>query len=224
MSYIPSKFNPEYAPSRQLNTQIEWQISPSFYQHLDRLWGPHQLDCFANHNNDQSPHYITTASNTSGVPDLSNDHHSQLAERVVVSDALDDNQASSANNSTINDSPRATRRRSPPEESEVEISSVKHFKRQRWREAGYDSNALAVFFSPEARPSQQQYTPIEQRFVSWCAEHRHDPFTPDPTVIVNYLAYGQHHNLKWKVNTCLAYQSAILNLYDIPSRKSIHQD
>ncbi|CEP09540.1 hypothetical protein, partial, partial [Parasitella parasitica] len=133
---------------------------------------------------------------SSGVPDLSNDHHSQLAERVVVFDALDDNQASSANNSTINDPPRATRRRSP-EESEVGVSSVEHFKRQRLREAGYDSNALAIFFSPEARPSQQQYTPIQQRFVSWCAEHRHDPFTADPTVIVNLLAYG-HHNLKWK--------------------------
>ncbi|CEP07059.1 hypothetical protein [Parasitella parasitica] len=46
---------------------------------------------------------------------------------------------------------------------------------------------------------------------------------PHSAIIVNYLAYD-YHTLKWKANNCIAYQSAILQLYDTDLRLILQED
>ena len=37
----------------------DWQITPSCFEDLDKLWGPHSLDCFANYYNKKVPRYFS---------------------------------------------------------------------------------------------------------------------------------------------------------------------
>src|SRR5690606_2200805 len=46
MTYVPSQFNPADAPSRRLQTQLEWSISQRFFDKINRQWGPHDVDLF----------------------------------------------------------------------------------------------------------------------------------------------------------------------------------
>ncbi|KAL9536717.1 hypothetical protein MBANPS3_012424 [Mucor bainieri] len=156
------------------------------------------------------------------VPHRGDHHHTELDERhLVPSDSLNDTGASSPTPIEV-DLPRTTRGRSPREELDLGALSLEH-KRQRLTEQGYDSHALAVFFNPEVRPSRTQYTATQQRFIQWCNTRGENPWTPTPSLIVNYLAYG-YHTLQWKVNTCMAYQSAILQLYSTDLRPILQQD
>lgn len=98
------------------------------------------------------------------------------------------------------------------EEQQAEHVGLEH-KRQRLTAKGYGRNAVSIFLNAEASTSQKQYNKIQRNFLSWCGLHRHDPFAPDPTIIVNYLAYG-HHHLGWSASTCHTYRVAILNLYE----------
>ncbi|CEP07405.1 hypothetical protein [Parasitella parasitica] len=152
----------------------------------------------------------------------SHPHHAQLAERPLVpTDPLDDTGTTSTTPILL-DLPGTSRRRSLTEEPDVGTRRLE-LKRQRLIQQGYDSHALAVFFHPEVRPSHQQYTATQRRFIQWCEEHDENAWSPTPAIIVNYLAYG-HHTLKWKVTTCIAYQSAILQLYDTDLRPILQQD
>jgi hypothetical protein len=58
-TYVPSPFNPADAPSRQMQDQLEWSIHPEFFQELDRLWGPHQVDLFATATNTQTDRFFS---------------------------------------------------------------------------------------------------------------------------------------------------------------------
>lgn len=58
-TYVPSAFNPADAPSRQLTGQLEWSISPSFFNLMDREWGPHTVDLFASPDNHQLRRFMT---------------------------------------------------------------------------------------------------------------------------------------------------------------------
>jgi hypothetical protein len=59
LSYVPSAFNPADAPSRRLISQLEWRISPTYFQRLEKKWGPHSIDMFASHLNRQTPRYVS---------------------------------------------------------------------------------------------------------------------------------------------------------------------
>jgi hypothetical protein len=59
LAYIPTHFNPADSPSRQLTTQLEWRIAPTFFQRLNLMWGPHSLDLFATQTNRQVPQYVS---------------------------------------------------------------------------------------------------------------------------------------------------------------------
>lgn len=54
-TYVPSTLNPADAPSRKMNTQLEWGISHDFFQTLNQKWGPHSIDLFASHINNKLP-------------------------------------------------------------------------------------------------------------------------------------------------------------------------
>jgi hypothetical protein len=58
-TYVPSAFNPADAPSRRLQSQLEWSIHPTFFRQLDQLWGPHHTDLFASADNHQLPRFMT---------------------------------------------------------------------------------------------------------------------------------------------------------------------
>ena len=58
-TYVPSPFNPADAPSRQMQGQLEWSIDPTFFQELDRRWGPHQTDLFATAQNAQTAKFFS---------------------------------------------------------------------------------------------------------------------------------------------------------------------
>jgi hypothetical protein len=58
LTYVPSMFNPADAPSRQFTQQVEWRMSKTFFRHLDKKWGPHQVDLFAHQNNHLLPKYV----------------------------------------------------------------------------------------------------------------------------------------------------------------------
>jgi hypothetical protein len=58
-TYVPSAFNPADAPSRQLTGQLEWSISPSFFDRMDQEWGPHTVDLFASPINHHLQQYMT---------------------------------------------------------------------------------------------------------------------------------------------------------------------
>lgn len=57
--YVPSKMNPADAPSRALNSQIEWQLPPTVFHHLDLMLGPHSVDLFASPQNHLLPTFVT---------------------------------------------------------------------------------------------------------------------------------------------------------------------
>ena len=59
LSYVPSAFNPADPPSRRLISQLEWRISPTYFQRLEKKWGPHSIDMFASHLNHQTPRYVS---------------------------------------------------------------------------------------------------------------------------------------------------------------------
>ena len=50
-TYVPSAFNPADAPSRKMITQLEWLISPTFFNQLKENWGAHNIDLFASPEN-----------------------------------------------------------------------------------------------------------------------------------------------------------------------------
>jgi hypothetical protein len=58
--YVPSQFNPADAPSRNMLQQNDWSITPTAYQQLDHLWGPHYADLFASPSNTKIPHRFAT--------------------------------------------------------------------------------------------------------------------------------------------------------------------
>ena len=58
-TYVPSTLNPADAPSRRMNTQLEWSISHDFFQSLNQKWGPHQIDLFASHLNNKLPTFYS---------------------------------------------------------------------------------------------------------------------------------------------------------------------
>jgi hypothetical protein len=58
-TYVPSQFNPADAPSRRMNTQLEWSISQEFFQELDSQWGPHTVDLFATKANAKLKQYVS---------------------------------------------------------------------------------------------------------------------------------------------------------------------
>lgn len=53
--YIPSKYNPADAPSRQLHDEIEWYVPQPTFDWLNTLWGPHTIDLFASPQNTKIP-------------------------------------------------------------------------------------------------------------------------------------------------------------------------
>ncbi|CAO3666924.1 unnamed protein product [Rhizopus stolonifer] len=85
-------------------------------------------------------------------------------------------------------------------------------KRQRLQQHGFDDNALDVFLDPALRPSTENYSHIQNRFINWCIQHDLDYKIPNPAQIINFIAYG-HQSLKWQPSTCNTYRSSILDLY-----------
>jgi hypothetical protein len=45
--YVPTYFKLADAPTRQIRHQLEWCIDPPYFRRLDKKWGPHQVDPFA---------------------------------------------------------------------------------------------------------------------------------------------------------------------------------
>lgn len=58
-TYVPSAFNPADAPSRRMQTQLEWSIHPHFFNQLQDTWGPHHIDLFASPANTKLPFFMT---------------------------------------------------------------------------------------------------------------------------------------------------------------------
>jgi hypothetical protein len=58
-TYVPSTLNPADAPSRRMNTQLEWSISHDFFRKLNQRWGPHHIDLFASHLNNKLPTFYS---------------------------------------------------------------------------------------------------------------------------------------------------------------------
>ncbi|KAG1040521.1 hypothetical protein G6F43_012273 [Rhizopus delemar] len=156
------------------------------------------------------------------IPDSSNHHNSQLAERNLVSSTIIHDSTISTTGSSNHDLSQSSQRRSVSEEPTAAATRMEH-KRQRLEVNGYDNNALDILLHPEAQPSTNRYDPIQHKFIRWCELHHFDAFNPDPAQIINYLAYG-HHTLQWKVGTCQNYKSAILDLYDPSTRECIQAD
>ncbi|KAG2211516.1 hypothetical protein INT45_000894 [Circinella minor] len=67
LMYIASQFNPADPPSQQQHQQLEWSISQTFFNHLNHLWGPHHLDCFATHLNNKIPQFMSWQPNPQAV-------------------------------------------------------------------------------------------------------------------------------------------------------------
>lgn len=153
------------------------------------------------------------SSASAAVNDTSSRHNTQLVERPVFSTPQQLVQDTTANDSQPHDSisTRTTRHRFT-EERQAEHVGLEH-KCQRLTAKGYGRNAVSIFLNAEASTSQKQYNKIQRNFLSWCGLHRHDPFAPNPTIIVNYLAYG-HHHLGWSASTCHTYHVVILNFYE----------
>lgn len=73
--WVPTDANPADAPSRRLDVHGQ-QLCRKAFEWLDKLWGPHDMDCFASAANAQLPGFYTWDHDptASGTPDaFSND-------------------------------------------------------------------------------------------------------------------------------------------------------
>ncbi|KAG2215949.1 hypothetical protein INT45_001698 [Circinella minor] len=142
-----------------------------------------------------------------------NNHHTKLDEYNMVPNTTPTQQQSS--NSTTISSTSRTRRRSDSstEESSLAFNRMAH-KRQRLMDSGLQDDATNIMLHPSHNHQRtKQYQLIQQCFIKWASHHQINPFTPNPTHLINFLAYGHvHHN--WTAGTCTNYKSAILDLYD----------
>ncbi|KAI7847263.1 hypothetical protein BDC45DRAFT_452073 [Circinella umbellata] len=230
--YIASQLNPADPPSRQLRQQLEWSVDQKFFNHLDQLWGPHHLDCFATQLNhklsmenmemclcvstmEPSPTYNKQNSTRENS---SNNNHTTLTQCNMVSNSSA-TQHTEPNNSASLSNSRSTQPRStsPSQESSLAYDRMA-YKRQRLTALGVDEEAAHILLNPTHNQQRtKQYQPIQRRFITWAQQHQIDPFTPNPVHVVNFLAYGRVH-LKWATSTCAAYRSAILDLYHDTSK------
>lgn len=152
-------------------------------------------------------------------PNFSDIDHTSLAECHLVSHTTQHDSESTNANTPRHDSPRSTRRQSREPEPPVAVGSMEH-KRRRLEEQGFNEDALAILFNPEAHPSKRHYNRIQTAFLQWCEYHQLDAFNPNPAQLVNYFAFG-HLTLKWQLATCLTYKSAILDLFEPNIRELI---
>ena len=67
LQYVASAFNPEDAPSRRMEAQLEWRIATKYFVHLDRMWGPHTVDMFAHRTNHHLPLFETWKSDPTAL-------------------------------------------------------------------------------------------------------------------------------------------------------------
>lgn len=62
----------------------------------------------------------------------------------------------------------------------------------------------------------QNYSKVQERYIKWALNRDIDPYTPNPTQLVNWLASSittQH----WKASTANTYFKTIIQLYDDPT-------
>lgn len=79
--YIPSAQNPADAPSRRVDAYGQ-QLCPNLFQTINRRWGPHQVDRFADSANAQLPafHSFHQSPDATGLPDaFANDWGNQAS-------------------------------------------------------------------------------------------------------------------------------------------------
>ncbi|RCH82551.1 hypothetical protein CU098_005577 [Rhizopus stolonifer] len=146
------------------------------------------------------------------VSHISNDHHSGLTERRLVSLPPVTSHISTITSTTTDDSSSQFRGRICHDEERPMATFGLEHKKQRLQQHGFDDNALNVFLDPALQPSAENRSHIQKRFISWCNQHELNYTLPNPTQIVNFIAYG-HQFLQWQPSTCNTYRSSILDLY-----------
>ncbi|KAF9944206.1 hypothetical protein BGZ72_002661, partial [Mortierella alpina] len=86
-------------------------------------------------------------------------------------------------------------------------------KRLHYSDVGLSTDAADMILdNPQARRRFFHYGPAQQVYIDWVKKEGKDPDTPDPIVLVNYLAY-QMRTRKWKSSTTQAKRTAILALF-----------
>jgi len=81
---------------------------------------------------------------------------------------------------------------------------------------GYDPAALAITLGSEREARKLQiYGVTQERYIKWAVNRDVDPYTPNPTQLTNWLAFGVT-TCNWKANTVNTYYKAIKQLYDDP--------
>lgn len=98
------------------------------------------------------------------LPNISNNHHTQLVQRDLVPSTAIHDINTTDNNSPIYGASTCIRRQSFTEEPTMEPLGLE-CKRRRLEEKGYDDNALAILINPEAQPSTKSYNLVQTRFI-----------------------------------------------------------
>jgi len=79
---------------------------------------------------------------------------------------------------------------------------------------GYDLAALDIALGSESeRHLQAGYASIQERYVKWALARDMDPYTANPTQLINWLVIRITIN-KWKPTTVNAYYKAIKYMYE----------
>ncbi|KAG0346933.1 hypothetical protein BG005_000451, partial [Podila minutissima] len=90
-------------------------------------------------------------------------------------------------------------------------------KRCQLEDKGYDPAALAITLGSEREARKLQiYGATQECYIKWAVNRDVDPYTPNPTQLTNWLAFGVT-TCNWKANTVNTYYKAIKQLYDDPS-------
>ncbi|KAF9275322.1 hypothetical protein BGZ74_004056 [Mortierella antarctica] len=90
-------------------------------------------------------------------------------------------------------------------------------KQRQLEDKGYDPAALAITLGSEREVHKLQiYGATQECYIKWAVNRDVDPYTPNPTQLTNWLAFGVT-TCNWKANTVNTYYKAIKQLYDDPS-------
>ncbi|CAO3664948.1 unnamed protein product [Rhizopus stolonifer] len=130
---------------------------------------------------------------TSVRTNFSDDHYARLAECDMVPISQNNYINYTDTGATTHDhSSQSKNRIGYVQEQPVAPFGLEH-KHRRLQRHRFDDNAINVFLDPTLRPSARNYEPIQRRFLDWYEEYGLDTTYPDPSQIVNFIAYGHFH-------------------------------
>ncbi|KAF9079294.1 hypothetical protein BGX23_004457, partial [Mortierella sp. AD031] len=105
------------------------------------------------------------------------------------------------------------RTRSPIEEPNLVTDGLER-KRRRLAADGYDTAVIDILTRSETEIRKQaRYSYIQKVYHRWCQDNKLDPFSANPSNVLNFLAWG-HSTKRWRSSTVAGYRAQILALFD----------